>query len=200
MPLPSYGVLPQVRMFPGSFCRLTRCVLPRLKPVVYTHRPALHTRPPVQAFSQRPQLLLSLCRSVHTHVPMLVPEHWVVPGGHLHRLLRQTAFALQKGGVHNRPQPPQLCMSEAVSMHVPVMGTLGQNMTVGGNELHVHWEAVQVPNPQPRPHDPQWRASELRSAHDDPQSVYPDEHVHPKFCPNELAPARVTERLGGAIA
>ena len=56
-------------------------------------------------------------------------------------------------------------MSDAVSIHVPVAGILGHSVTVGGDELHVHWEAVQVPSPQARPQAPQLRASALRSTH-----------------------------------
>jgi len=65
--------------------------------------------------------------------------------------------------VHTLPQFPQLLTSDAVSMHVPFTGLLGHSMTVGGDELHVHWEAVQVPSPQEWPQAPQLRGSVLRS-------------------------------------
>lgn len=50
-------------------------------------------------------------------------------------------------------------------MHVPLAGLLGHRATVGGGELHVHCEAVQVPSPQERLQAPQLRESVLRSTH-----------------------------------
>jgi len=50
--------------------------------------------------------------------------------------------------MQDSPQFPQLWTSAAVSMHVPLTGSLGHSMTVGGDVLHVHWEFVQVPRPQ----------------------------------------------------
>ena len=50
-------------------------------------------------------------------------------------------------------------------MHVPFTGLLGHSMTVGGDALHVHWEAAQVPSPQEWPHAPQLRGSVVRSTH-----------------------------------
>jgi hypothetical protein len=85
-------------------------------------------------------------------------------------------------------------------MHTPDVGLLGHSMTVGGDELHVHWAAAQVPNPQSRPQDPQCSASVTRLTHDDPHSEKPDAQAQEKFCPKTLASARVTERLGGEIA
>jgi hypothetical protein len=117
----------------------------------------------VQAFSHWPQLLLSW-RSVHTHVPMLLPEHLNVPGGHPHDPLVQMTFGLQSY-VHEWPQFPQLLMSDAVSIHVPLTELLGHSMTMGSDESHVHWEAVQVPSPQAWPQAPQFRESVSRSTH-----------------------------------
>jgi hypothetical protein len=73
-------------------------------------------------------------------------------------------FALQSY-VHEWPQLPQFWGSDAVSIHVPVAGLLGHSATKGGDELHVHWEAVQVPSPQERPQVPQLRGSVVRSTH-----------------------------------
>lgn len=102
--------------------------------------------PPVQAFSQRPQLLLSI-RFVHTHDPMPNPGHLKSPGGQAQAALVQMAFELQYT-MQDSPQFPQLWTSDAVSMQVPLTGSLGHSMTVGGEALQVHLDAVQVPRPQ----------------------------------------------------
>ena len=105
-----------------------------------------------------------------------------------------------KRGVHDQPQYPQLWTLVAVSMHVPVVAAFPHSMIVLGDELHVHWEAAQVPSPQSRPQDPQWRAFVLRSTHDDPHTVRADKHWFVKLSPNTLAPAKVREMLGGVNA
>jgi len=60
----------------------------------YWHRPSEHVFPPVQAYSQRPQLLLS-CRFVHTHDPMPDPGHLKSPEGQAQAAPVQMAFELQ---------------------------------------------------------------------------------------------------------
>ncbi len=96
-------------------------------------------------------------------------------------------FALQSY-VHEWPQFPQFWGSDAVSIHVPVVGLLGHSATRGGDELHVHWEAVQVPSPQERPQAPQLRGSVLTSTHDDPHMVWVQSEL------DESQAARTTRR------